>query len=96
MGRLRIFDDTIAHICWDYLHGTLDEVTNEKIYDAVHQAVGQTDAIIYVFEIAYHIGYAKSLLIDVISETTYKKKKKTVRDRIALLGRGEAYAIAKR
>ena len=89
MPRLSLFNDTAAHLCYEYLHGTLDETTNEKIYDIVHEAVDQSVAGAYVFEIAYRIGFAKSQLADVISEVTYKKKKKAIRDKIASLKRSK-------
>lgn len=76
MSRLSLFNDTVAHLCFEYLHGTLDEATNAKIYDAVHEVVDQRDASVYVFEIAYRIGYAKSQLANSISEVTYKNRKK--------------------
>jgi hypothetical protein len=83
MSRLRRFDDTVAHLCYEYLHGDCDEPTKVKIYEAVHSVVSQKDAPMYVFEIAYAIGYAKSALQDFVSETTYKKRKKAIRDRLA-------------
>ena len=85
MARLSIFNDTVAQLCYDYLHGTLDETTNEKIYEAVHSVVDQKDAGAYVYEITYHIGYVNSQLADVISEVTYKKRKKQIRDKLALI-----------
>lgn len=87
MPRLSLFNDTVAHLCFEYLQGTLDATTNEKIYNAVHEVVDQRVASMYVFEIAYRIGYAKSQLADYISEVTYKNRKKAIRRKISSLGR---------
>lgn len=89
MARLSLFNDTVAHLCCEYLHGTLDATINEKIYNAVHEVADQRMASVYVFEIAYRIGYVKSQLADIMSEVTYKKRKKSIRDKIALLERSK-------
>ena len=89
MARLKLFNDSVVHLCYKQLHGGCGEDTNEKIYKAVHDVVGQRDATMYVFEIAYAIGYAKSALQDFVSETTYKKKKKAIRENILKIIRSE-------
>ena len=89
MARLKLSDDSVAQLCYKYLHGGCGKATNKKIYKAVHDVVSQKDATMYVFEIAHAIGYAKSALQDSVSETTYKKKKKAIRENILNIIRSE-------
>lgn len=84
MSRQRIIDDKAAQICWKYLHGEFDEKTNVAIHDIVHHYIDNIIAITMIFEIAYSIGYAKSNLMDDMSEVTYKKKKKRIRDELVM------------
>ena len=86
MARQRLTDDIAAQTCWKYLHGGFDEKTNIQIYDIVHQVIPDKNiAIRMMFEISYHIGYAKSNLMDYMSEVTYKIKKKRIRDKLVLI-----------
>ena len=55
---------------------------NFKIFDAAAEVVGEADALIYIKEIGERIGYAKSEMY-LISETTYKKRKRFVMNNIA-------------
>lgn len=81
MSRQSIVDDTAAQICWLYLHGELTEQGNIKVHDISHCIChDKYIAITMILEIAYRIGYAKSGLIYYMSEVTYKKKKKWIRD----------------
>lgn len=56
---------------------------NIKIYDAVAEIVGEGLAEIYIEELGKNVGYAKSELIDEISEVTYKKYKLLAKENIA-------------
>lgn len=82
MSRLSLFDDVVAHICWNYAHGNYDEDTNEKIYYAITEIVQKEELPIFLLEIMNRTGYAKSILAGNMSESTYKKKKKAIRDNI--------------
>ena len=53
-----------------------------KMYDAAAEIVGEGEADIYIEEIGRRRGYAKSEL-DGVSEATYKKRKKSVKNNIA-------------
>lgn len=88
MSRQSMTSDIAAQICWQYLHGGFDETTNEKIYDIAYSVVKNKHLLItFVFEIAYRIGYAKSALMNEMSEVTYKLKKQRIRDElVATLG----------
>jgi hypothetical protein len=73
--------DYPAQICWQYLHGGFDENINEAIYTIVHSAIpDQESALHMIYDIAYRIGHANSALCNLMSEATYKSKKKWVRD----------------
>ena len=86
MARLSIFDDTVAHICWKYIHGEYGAKINETIYYATAEIVPyQWEIYIFIMEIAYRTGYANSILGREMSEVTYKKKKKAIRDNIKRL-----------
>lgn len=72
-----------------YLLGELDKKTNDVILKAASEIVLDFAPIILI-EITYHIGYAKSLLLDKMCETTYKTLKKRVKDNLLKnLERGE-------
>lgn len=55
---------------------------NFKIFDAAAEIAGEELAPLYIKEIGEGIGYAKSAL-DGISEGTYKKYKKLIKENIA-------------
>jgi hypothetical protein len=71
----------LASILHKYLKGELDEKTNALIQMSAEE-IALDDWLVYVIEIAYHIGHAKSILVDNISETTYKRMKKIVKDNL--------------
>ena len=84
MPRQSIFDDKAAQICWQYLHDEYDKETNVDIWCIVCLEFPETPiAIAIIREIAYRCGYAKSELAEYMSEVTYKKKKKRIRDMLA-------------
>ena len=91
MARLPLFDDTVAHICWNYLHGGLGAEGNEKLYYATAAIVHHKSQIhVFIMEIADRTGYANSILVEERSENTYKKKKRDVRKNILkAFGRSE-------
>ena len=64
-----------------YIKDELDEITSFHIRVAAEEITGN-DWPVYLIEIAYHIGYAYSLLNEKISETTYKNTKKLVKDNL--------------
>jgi hypothetical protein len=64
-----------------YIRDELDELTNFHIRVGAEE-IALDDWFVYVIEIAYHIGYAYSLLKEKISEVTYKNMKKLVKDNI--------------
>ena len=66
-----------------YLLCELDEKTNSLIRSCAEEIV-LDDWLVYIIEITYHIGYAKSILADNISESTYKKIKKLVKDNLIM------------
>lgn len=81
MARQSIINDRAAHICWLYLHGGLTEQANITVHDIAHFVCPEKyTAITMILEIAYRCGYAKSDLTEQMSEVTYKKKKKRIRD----------------
>lgn len=55
---------------------------NFKIFDAAAEVVGEAEAEIYIKEIGETVGYAKSDTF-LISEVTYKKRKRLVMNNIA-------------
>ncbi len=89
-------DALIVALCADYerraraiAEGVLPHVTemeykylNYNIYDAAAETVGVELAELYVGEIGARTGYADSE-VDSVSETTYKQKKKRVKQAIA-------------
>lgn len=87
MARQRLIDDTASQVCWKYLHGEYDGKTNVTIYGIAHKHIDHLLAVTMIYEIAYRIGYARSHLADVMSETTYKKKKKAIRENIKQMER---------
>lgn len=64
-----------------YIKGELDEITEFNIRVAAEE-IALGDWLVYIIEIAYHIGYGKSILADNVSESTYKKMKKLVTDNL--------------
>lgn len=64
-----------------YIKDELDENINAHIRIAAEE-IALDDWLVYVIEIAYHISYAYSLLKEKMSETTYKKMKKLVKDNL--------------
>ena len=84
MSKLSIFKDVPARICWKYLHNGLSPEENERMWICFHNIVPHSQFIHFAYEIAYHKGYAKSFLFDEMSETTYKKKKKIIKDNILM------------
>lgn len=82
MSRQCLINDKASQICWLYLHGEFDEKTNIDISDIAHKNIDKRFAIPMVFEIAYRIGYAKSELMQYMSETTYKRKKMQIREKL--------------
>ena len=82
MARQRLIDDKASQICWKYLHGNFAEETNAAIHDIAHHNNDKITAVTLIFEIAYRIGYAKSYLSQYMGETTYKIKKKRIRDKL--------------
>lgn len=85
MSRQRLIDDKASQICWKYLHGEYDGKTNAMIHGIAHKNADNMIAITMIFEIAYRIGYAKSYLMQYMSEVTYKKKKKRIRDKLVAM-----------
>lgn len=55
---------------------------NFKIFDAAAEVVGEAEAEIYIKEIGAAVGYAKSESF-LISEVTYKQRKRLVMNNIA-------------
>lgn len=76
-----MMEDYPAQICWQYLYGGFDENINEAIYTIVHLAIPDQESVLHmIYDIAYRIGYVNSALCNLMSEATYKRKKKWVRD----------------
>jgi hypothetical protein len=82
MARQRLIDDKASQICWKYLHGEYDEKTNVAIHNIAHHNTEKIIAITMIFDIAHRIGYAHSDLAQCMGETTYKIKKKRIRDKL--------------
>ena len=83
MSRQSIIDDKAAQIAWQYLHGELSKKDKSTVHEIAYYICDKRrTAKTMLFEIAYRIGYAKSDLRDVMSETTYKKKKHRLRDKL--------------
>lgn len=55
---------------------------NFKIFEAAAEIVGEDMAKLYIKEIGSNVGYAKSEA-DTVSETTYKRYKKLIKENIA-------------
>ena len=55
---------------------------NYRIMNAAMEVAGTRDAIAFINDIGYNVGYAQSDLW-VLSEACYKQRKKAVRDNIA-------------
>ena len=86
MARQSIADDIAAQTCWKYIHGGFNEENNVQIYNIIHKVFSDKYlAILMTVDIAYRIGYAKSALMNYMSEVTYKIKKKRIRDNVALI-----------
>lgn len=71
-------DYMLTIILEKYLKGETDELTSAEIRLGAEE-IALDDWLVYVIEIAYHIGYEKSLLLLKISGTTYKRTKKLVK-----------------
>lgn len=56
---------------------------NIKIYDAVAEIVGDGLTEIYIEELGKNVGYAKSEVMDLMSEATYKKYKLLAKENIS-------------
>lgn len=83
MSRVGIMQDTAAHICWEYLHNSLSRDRKQQVLSIVIIAIpNRRKAKIFIWEIAYRIGYAKSQFSKYMSEVTYKKKKQWCRNLI--------------
>lgn len=81
MSRQSIINDRAAQIAWKYFHGELSQASNEAVYNIAHDVFHDRKIeITMLLEIAYREGYAKSDLADDMSEVTYKRKKKRIRD----------------
>lgn len=82
-------DYILTQMLCSYIRNELDENTTAHIRISTEE-IALEDWLVYVIEIAYHIGYAKSLLQNKIGETTYKKMKKTIKyNLIKRLSEGE-------
>lgn len=65
------------------MRGEYSEEINEAIYYATAAIIRyQWQIYLFIVEIAYRTGYANSILAEEMSENTYKKKKKAVRENI--------------
>lgn len=64
-----------------YIRGKLNNKTEDNIRIAAEE-IALDDWFVCVIEIAYHIGYAHSLLNKKMSEVTYKNMKKQVKENI--------------
>jgi hypothetical protein len=64
-----------------YIRNELDEITNFHIRVGAEE-IALDDWFVYVIEIAYHIGYAHSLLKEKMGEVTYKNMKKLVKENL--------------
>ena len=71
----------LINLLRSYIKDELDEITNFHIRVGAEE-IALDDWNIYVIEIAYHIGFAYSLLKEKISEVTYKNMKKLVKENI--------------
>jgi hypothetical protein len=71
----------LVNLLRSYIKVELDEITSFHSRVAAEE-IALDDWFIYVIEIAYHIGYAYSLLKQKISEVTYKNMKKLVKDNL--------------
>lgn len=77
--------DIPAQICWRYLKGGFDGDTNETIYTIVNSVLpNPEDTLNMIYDIAYRVGYYNSILCNSMSECTYKKTKKWIRDTLVL------------
>lgn len=71
----------LVELLRSYIRDELDEITNFYIRVGAEE-IALDDWYIYVIEIAYHIGYAYSLLNKKTSEVTYKNMKKIVKNNL--------------
>lgn len=85
MARLSIMNDSVAHLCWRYVNKECDVNLAIEICTTTLPITNYDvrTAYLFIYEMAYRIGYAKSNLSDCMSETTYKIKKKQIRDILA-------------
>lgn len=83
MPRQSIIDDKAAQIAWLYLRGGFRKKDSSVVREIAYYVCGKRRiAKIMLFEIAYRVGYSNSKLSDDMSETSYKKKKKRLRDKL--------------
>ena len=71
----------LTSILSKFIKGELDAVTNTLIRLSAEE-IALDNWLIYIIEIAYHIDYSRSILSENISESTYKKMKKLVKDNL--------------
>lgn len=74
-------DHLLTVLLHKYIRVELDEITSFHIRVAAEE-IALDDWFVYLIEIAYHIGYAYSLLKEKTSEVTYKNMKKLVKDNL--------------
>lgn len=74
-------DYLLTTLLQKYIRVELDECTNSCVRIAAEE-IALDDWFIYVIEIAYHIGYAYSLLKEKMGEVTYKNMKKLVKNNL--------------
>lgn len=83
MSRICLFNDLVAHYAWKYMHNELSASQRKKLYKAIFDyTYSKFMTLVFIEEIAYQIGYAKSRLFTAMSETTYKKRKRIIRNKI--------------
>ena len=71
----------LTYILEKYLRGETDEVTSARIRLGAEE-IALEHWLVYVIEIAYHIGYNKSVLLLTTNESDYKRMKKLVKDNL--------------
>ena len=80
-NNLNYEDYVLVELLRLYIRGKLDKNTEVNIRIAAEE-IALDDWFVYVIEIAYHIGYAHSLLNEKMSEVTYKNMKKQVKENL--------------
>lgn len=74
-------DYVLRTILEAYLRDELDEYTTANIRIASEE-IALDDWLVYIIEIAYAVGYARSILQNKISEPTYKRTKLLVKSNL--------------